>query len=136
MVGIPWFAVSRKMPARYGNRVAFDWLVMHDPGMTGRTPLPLAALCKRINMLTMAHDETHIIDRRGQIARGDLGHTKNVSMTIEADGGTDCRLQIVGIGCGAEQVYRHIPRPGPGFIVKPSLNARPHMAGDAGHLSM
>jgi hypothetical protein len=136
MVGIPWFVVGRKMPARYDNRIAFDWLVMHDPGMTRRTALPLSAFRKRINMLTMAHDEAHFVDRRGQIARGDLGHTKNISMTIEADSGTDFRLQIMGIGRGAEQVDCHIPRPGPGFIVKPSLNARPHMTGDAGHLSM
>jgi hypothetical protein len=124
------------MPTRHDNRIAFDWLVMHDSGMTRRATLPLAALRKRINMFTMAHDETHIIDRRRQIARGDLGHAKNIPVTIEAGGGTDCRLQIVGIGCGAEQVDRHIPCPGPGFIVKPSPNARPHMADDAGHLSM
>jgi hypothetical protein len=136
MVGIPWFVVSRKVPARHDNRIVFDRLVMHDPGMTRRTALPLAALRKGIDVFTMAHDETHVVDWRRQITRGDLGHTKNISMTTQADSGIDFRLQIMGIGWGGEQVDRHILRPGPGFIVKPTLNPRSHVAGDAGHLSM
>jgi hypothetical protein len=33
-------------------------------------------------------------------------------------------------------VARHILRPGPSFIAQPALNARSHVAGDTGHLSM
>ena len=135
MVGIPRFVVSRKVPARHNNRIAFDRLFMHDPRMARRTALPLAALRKRLDLFTMAHDETDLVDRR-QIARGDLGHTKNIPVTTQADSGIDSRLQIMGIGRGAEQVDRHILRSRPGFIAEPTLNARSHVAGDAGHLSM
>jgi hypothetical protein len=31
MVGIPQFVISRKVPARHDNRIAFDRLFMHDP---------------------------------------------------------------------------------------------------------
>ena len=75
MVGVPWLTVSRKMPTRYDNRIALDRLFMDDGGMARRTTLPLAALRECLDMLTMAHDETDFIDRRGQISRGDLGHT-------------------------------------------------------------
>ena len=136
MVGIPWFIVSRKVPPWHDDRIAFDRLFMHDPGMARRTTLPPAALCKRIDMFTMAHDETDVVDRWRQIARGDLGHAKNVPVTTQADSGIDFRLQIMRIGRGAEQVDRYILRPGPGFIVEPPLNARSYVAGDAGHLSM
>src|SRR5882672_11774892 len=57
-------------------------------------------------------------------------------MTTQADSGIDFRLQIMGIGPCAEQVDRHILRLRPGFIAEPALNARSHVAGDAGHLSM
>lgn len=134
MVGMPRLVVSRKVPARHDNRITFDRLFMHDPGMARRTALPLAAPRKRLDMFTMAHDETDIVDRGRQIARGDLGHTMNVSMPTQADSGIDFRLQIIGIGRGAKQVDRHILRTRPGFIAKPALNARSHVAGNAGHL--
>ena len=67
-------------------------------------------------MFTMAHNETDFVDRRRQIAQGDFGHTKNVSMTTQADGGIEFRLQIMGIGRRPEQVDRHILCPRPGFI--------------------
>ena len=56
MVGIPQFVISRKVPARHDNRIAFDRLFMHDPRMARRTALPLAALRKRFDMFTMAHN--------------------------------------------------------------------------------
>src|SRR5437867_2331994 len=57
-------------------------------------------------------------------------------MTTQADSGIDLRLQLTGISRGAEQVDRHTLRPRPGFIAEPALDARSHVAGDAGHLSM
>ena len=136
MIGVPRFIVSRKVPARHDDRIAFDRLFMHDPGMARCTPLPLAALRKRLDMFTVAHDKTDFVDRRRQITRGHLGQTKNISMTTQADNGIDFRLQIMAIGRGAEQGDRHILRPCPSFIAEPALNAWPHVAGDAGHLSM
>ena len=81
MVWIPGFVVSRKVPARHDNRIAFDRLFMDDPGMARRTALPLAALRKGIDMFAMAHDKADLVDRLRQIARGDLGYPKNVPMT-------------------------------------------------------
>jgi len=72
MVGVPRFTVSRNMSARDDNRIAFDRLAMHDPGMARRTAFPMATLHERIDMCTMAHDKADLTDRLWQIARGDL----------------------------------------------------------------
>lgn len=85
-------------------------------------------------MCAMAHDKTNLVDRQPQIARGHIGNPMNALMTTQANSGIDFCLQIMGIGRGTKQVDRHILRPG--FIAEPAFNARQHVAGDTGHLSM
>ncbi len=95
MVGIPRFAVGRKVPARHDDRITFDRLFMHDRRMARRTAFPLAALRKGFDMFAVAHDKTDLFDRRRQISRGHLGYPKNIPMTAQADSGIDFRLQIM-----------------------------------------
>lgn len=63
MGGIPGLAVGRYMATRDHDGIAFDWCIVYDTGMTGRTAFSLSTNGECLHMLPMAHDQPHIVHR-------------------------------------------------------------------------
>lgn len=60
---VPRSAVRRYMPAWNDNRISFNRFIMHDAGMTSRTPLILSTSPERLHVSAMTHDEPHLFHR-------------------------------------------------------------------------
>jgi hypothetical protein len=102
--------------------------------MASQTPLPLPSGLKRLHMLSVAHNETDLFDRQRQIPRRDLGDSKNVPMTAQAEAGIDIGLEVMGIGRSPEYRAHHVSGPYPHLVMYPTLNSRPYMARHTGYV--
>jgi hypothetical protein len=81
---IPWFAVGRHMATWNHDGIALDRFIVHNTGMAGRTALSLSTNRERIHMLTMTHDQAHLLHRYGEIAGCNFRDAKDMPMTAQA----------------------------------------------------
>src|SRR5215831_5315536 len=98
IVRVPGLVVRGHMPSWNDNRIAFNRLIVHHTGMARRTTLTLASGSKRLHVLSMTHDQSHLLDRRGQISRRHFGCPKDMLMTAQTDVGINLRFQVRSIG--------------------------------------
>src|SRR5262249_54717945 len=73
IVRMPRLVVRGHMPSWNDDRIALNRLIVHDTGMARRTTLILAPGSKRFHVLSMTHDQSHLLDRSGQISRRHFG---------------------------------------------------------------
>ena len=98
MVGIIGMTIFRHVASRHDDGVAFDRLLVHDARMAGRTSFPFAPRGKRRHVLSMAHDQADILQRRRQVTRRDLGHAQDGLMAADANLGVHLCRKIVRVG--------------------------------------
>ena len=108
MSRIPRLAIRRYMSAWNDNGITLDGFIMHDAGMTSRTPFILSTSLECLHMLAMAHDQPHLFHRRRKIARRRLGHAKDMTMATETDFGIHLCLEVVRIGRRSEYIDSRI----------------------------
>src|SRR6478609_2986923 len=106
---IPRLAVGRYMSAWNDDGITLNGDIMHDAGMTSRTPFILSTDRERLHVSAMAHDQPHFFYRRRKIARCRLRHAKDMTMATEADSRVHLGLEIVRIGRRSKCVDRRIP---------------------------
>ena len=133
MIRIPGLLVRRYMASGEHDGIAFDGLLVDYAGMAGGATLGHPALRKRFHMFPMAHDQSHFLDRRGQVPLRNFGCPQDMPMTAETHLGRHGRLKVMRIcGCAKERDHE-VLGPRPSLVMDPTLDSGAYVTGHAGH---
>ena len=105
---IPRLAVGRDMSAWNDNGITLNGPIMHDAGMTSRTPFILSTDLERLHVSAMAHDQPHLFHRRWKVPGRRFRHPKDMAMATETDSGVYLGLEIVCVGRRPKYIDRRI----------------------------
>ena len=136
VVRIPRLRISRHMSPRQHHGIALDWPIVHNTRMTGRAALPLMTRAEGLYMLSVAHDQTDVPDRRRQVPWRHFRCAENVLVATETHVGVHLGSQVMRFRGGSEQRDGNVFRARPCLVMDPACDPGSDMAGHTRHFFM